>query len=440
MRTNSSAAPNPWVARAYRGLVAGFLVALVAPILVRKPGDWELVYVAAADRLRAGGDVFAWGTGYVYPPFGALLAVPFAVLPPLPGKLAWAAVNAVAGFVLLRGAWRLSGGAGLPGDPGTGRADHLAFWLAAACAGGYILDVVGNRQTDLVIVAVLVAGCELLARGRPLAAGLLFGAAAALKCTPLLFAPYLAWKRKWAAAGLVVAAAAVGLNLVPDAVYPPADGKPRLAEWGRRLLAPLAAPDFDPGMWASGIGFNHSLAGFANRTLTAERVVVGEWSAAVTRPDRPDTATLKLVVHAAQAGLLLLAVAALWRRSGRPARAAPPLPAVEFGIVLTLMLLLSPMSSKPHFCALLLPQLAIARVGWASRDRLLIALTAAAAAAGMLGNKDVVGGRVYDRLVWHGLVFGNAVLLFLGCCYARWRYAGVETAAEPVPGPARMAA
>jgi hypothetical protein len=406
----ASARPVP----AYRVLVGLFLAALVVAGLARGAGDWQKVYVAAGERLRAGLDVYEWNTtGYAYPPFGAWLAVPFADLPPVVGAVAWAAANGLAWLVLFRVAWRLTGGRGLPGEPGTGRADHLAFWLGATL-GGYAFDVITNQQTDLFVAALLAGGCGLLVRGRSVAAGSVFGLAAALKCTPLLFAPYLAWRRQWAGAAAVVVVA-VGVNLLPDLTHPPPGGRPRLVAWAKTLLVPLTGADFDPGMWASGPGFNHSLSGVLNRWLTVERADAGAW---VPRPDRVSTAELKRIVWVAQAGLVLLAAVALWRKpTDATTRTA------EFGVVLGLMLLLSPMSSKPHFCALLLPQLLLARVGWERRDRRLTGLTAVAAVLALLVNKDLVGRRAYELLLWNGAVFASALLLFLGCCYARWRYA-----------------
>jgi hypothetical protein len=400
-------------------LVGLFLVALAAPILFRKPSNWATVYVPAGERLRSGQDIYEWKEPiYAYPPFGALLAVPAVDLTPAAGRVVWLAVNVAAALVLLGGAWRLTGGAGLPGAPGTGRADAAAFGLGTACAAGFLLDVTSNWQTDLLVAALLVGGCGLLVRGRSVAAGVLFGLAAALKCTPLLFAPYLLWKRRRAGAAAVVAVA-VGASYLPDALYPPPDGQPRLERWAERYLGTVARADVDPGVWASEVGYNHSLAGVLNRWLTVDRIEIDGWSGGVPRADRPTTAALKRLVWGVEAGLVLLAVAALWRKPADTGATR----AAEFGIVLTLMLLLSPMSSKPHFCTLLLPQLLLARLGWERRDRLLIGLTAIAAVLGLLANKDAVGRRAYDVLVWNGAVFGNALLLFVGCCYARWRYA-----------------
>jgi hypothetical protein len=426
---------SPPGGRAYSVFVALFLVGLAAPILVRKPSNWATVYVPAGDRLRSGHDIYEWKDPiYAYPPFGALVAVPFVGLSPAAGRVAWLAVNVVAGLALLRGAWRLTGGTSLPRSPGTGRADVAAFWLGAVCAAGFLLDVTANWQTDLLVAALLVGGCTLVVRNRGVAAGVLFGLAAALKCTPLLFAPYLAWKRQWLGA-VAVGAVAVGASCLPDAIYPPPGGQPRLVRWAELYLGTVARADVDPGVWASEVSFNHSLAGVSNRWLTVDRIVIDGWSGAVPRTDRVSTAELKRIVWWAQGGLVLLAVVALWRKP-TGTQAAPW--AAEFGIVLTLMLLLSPMSSKPHFCTLLLPQLLLVRLGWDRRDRLLIGLTVVTAVLGLIANKDVVGRRAYDLVLWNGAVFANCLLLFLGCSYARWRYAAEDRQGEVLPKPAAV--
>ena len=406
-----------------------FLAGLAVPGFCRTSAGWESVYLVAAQGLRAGTDIFAWGNGYVYPPFGALLAVPFTFLPAWLAKAAWVALNLASAFVLVRGAWRLSG-ARLPGEAGTGWRDHVVVWLGAAAAGGLVVDVMTNRQTDLMVAALMVYGAELLLRGRSLTAGGLFGLAAALESAPLLWAPYLAWKRRWLASA-AVAATFLFVNWLPDALYPTAE--PRLAQWGRRMVAPIAAENFDPGMWASAITFNHSLSGVLNRWLTTDQVVMGREVLSLPRTERMTSTELKRWVYGAGLGLTLLGLAAMRRRGRTPIGSA-----AEFGMVLTLLLLLSPMSSKPHFCTLLVPQWLLARLAWRRGDRLLMAATAATAVAGLLANKDLVGWWAYGMLLWYGSVFGACLTLFLGCAYARRRYAG-EAAAEAARPLARAA-
>ncbi|VTU00840.1 ---NA--- : Uncharacterized protein OS=Bradyrhizobium sp. WSM1253 GN=Bra1253DRAFT_02096 PE=4 SV=1: DUF2029 [Gemmataceae bacterium] len=404
--------PAIWACRL---LIAGFLGLVALQFFTRKTADWEVVYLSAANHLRAHGDVFDGTNGYTYPPFGALFAVPFTLVPPLAGTVAFASLNVLCAVVVFVGAWRLAGGRGLPGRAGTGAVDVAAFWLGALLVVGFVLDTAANRQTDLVIAAIVVTGGLLLARGRSIPAGLAFGLAAAFKCTPLLFAPYLAWKRRFVAAGAVVAAA-VGLNLLPDVAYPPADGKARLALWKDRFLAPMSDANRDPGQWASAVGFNHSLAGINLRLLAYERT--GDPALPVApKAERPTARELKLINLGCVALMGVVALAAFWRKSG-VVEAGPAL-AAELGVVCALMLMLSPMSSKPHFTPLLLAQLVIVRVGFARRDRVLIGLAALVAAGGLCTGKDIVGKTVYEFLMWNGLLFGLTLALFLGCCRAR---------------------
>jgi hypothetical protein len=335
----------------------------------------------------------------------------------------------------------MTGGRGIPGRAGTSQIDHAAFWLGGLCVVGFMLDTAANWQTDLVISALLVGGCALLAKGRGIAAGVSFGIAAAFKCTPLLFAPYLLWKRQFIASAVVVVVA-LGLNVLPDFAYPPPDGQSRLVVWKERFLAPMANRDRDIGVWASAVGYNHSLVGVNLRWLAFERIPANGQLVTVPRQDRMTSEQLKKLNLALAALLGFVALAAVWRRpAGTVSESAH---AAEFGIVFTLMLLLSPMSSKPHFGILLLPQLVLVRVGWANRDRLLLALAGLTAIGGLCTGKDIIGRTAYDFLLWNGLIFWMTTALFLGCCHARYWYRQSAEAATrqevPITEPERKAA
>ncbi len=407
--------------RPYTVLLAVVLTALAVPFCLRSATDWDGVYLAAARRLTAGESIFQ--DGYLYPPVSAWLAVPFSKLPHVPGRLAWYALNVAALLVVLAGSWRLSGGGRLQGEPPVPHHEHVILGLGLLTSIYYILDALSNQQTDLVLAGLLVGGCLLLTRGRALLAGVSFGIAAGIKCTPLLWSPYLAWRGRWVAAGIVVAVA-VGINLLPDLTHPPphptlspvigGEGRVRgsegrLQQWVSQHLRPLAGSDHDPGVWGSAINFNHSVAGVCNRWLIAERVWAGDDFKIATRPDRIPAGVLKAIVYLLCLALVLVAVAS--SRRGAPASGAGG----EYGLVLILMLMLSPMSSKPHFCTLLLPGFLLARAAVKRRDLLPRLLLAGAILAGLVSNKDLVGRFAYDTAIWYGSVFWNAVLLFAGC-------------------------
>jgi hypothetical protein len=200
-------------------------------------------------------------------------------------------------------------------------------------------------------------------------------------------------------------------NLLPDLVSHPPEGGTWLGAFAGRLLSPLARADHVPGTWGkwSEVVYNQSLAGAAQRwSLTrprwdADRVTVADTGASV----RPMAIRLSLLT-----AVLLLVSLAAWL-AGRPFRPSSDGDAVvlECGIVLCLMLLLSPMSSAAHFCTLVLPGMCLARRLVVSRDRVLFFLLAAALAAAVASNKDLMGQKLYTLALWGGCVMFNTLLL-----------------------------
>jgi hypothetical protein len=394
---------------------------MVVPFCLKNNSDWSLVYIPSADRLVRGEDIYQGA--FVYPPINAWLAIPFAYIPNIPGRLIWLSINLIGLIVLIRSAWKLSGGSRLDGDPPVARREHGIFAIGLLCGGAYILDSLTTQQTDLVVAAIVLVGCRALVGGRPLRAGLLFGLAAGLKCTPLLWAPYLLWRRQWAAA-IAVPLVAIAMNLVPELTHPSPGSSSRLEQWVQRYLTPMSNEKHDIGVWATAINFNHSVNGVVNRMLVWERVWVDGTETMAPVVDRASPATLRLVAGGILLFFLVIAVASAWRARTRLANGAnanseaPSIETLEFCLVLLLMVLMSPHSSKPHFCTLVLPGFCLARLALVRRDWLLWAIVIGAAACGLVINKDLVGKPVYSWLKWYGCVTWGAVLLFLGCCWA----------------------
>jgi hypothetical protein len=407
-----------WVlTRRYRLSLGIALGVLAVPYLFgQKHSEWETVFVAAGERLLAGRDFFTVETGYTYPPFQAMLAIPCVVLPKVPANLLWYAANAVSLVVLLRSAWRLTGGGRLDCDPPAGWREETVCVLGLAVGGSFCFHAVAHRQTDLIVAALVVGGCDLLARGRGKTAGVLIGLAAAMKCTPLLFAPYLLLKRRFAAAALLLAVA-TGVNLLPDLVSRPPDGGTWLGRWYSFYLAPMARPDYAPGIWASEMIYNQSLAGAAGRwTRTTWEVAGGK---IVTREVPPvlDPVTTKRLVMLVGLGLCGLAVVAGMRRREDAFHTpeSPPKIALECSLVLALMLLLSPMSSIPHSVTMLVPGFAVARLAIVGRSRFAAVVLGAMILTALTSNKDLLGPKLYTLGLWYGGVTGLAAFTYIGC-------------------------
>ena len=423
-------------ARPYTIATALFIVAFAIPYAKKANSDWAQVYLPAAARLANGEDIYRLEYAYTYPPIDAWMMIPLVGMADVPARLIWYAVSLVALIVLVRGAWTLSGGGRLEGEPLAPRREHIIAGLGILSSAAFLLDALTNQQNDPIVNALVILGCLSLAHGRGIRAGLLFGLAAGLKCTPLLWAGYLLYRRQWAGA-LLVPLVACGINFIPDLTHPPENGQPRLLQWGEVFLAPMTGKKHLIGTWATEINYNQSLSGSFTRWLSLDRESFRVWTVAATNrlrsggqigdmgpPERLSPSTVRAIAYAT---MLLLAIATFGcslagdRRFGRQTLAARPVPtrqAVEFSLVVILMVLLSPQSSKPHFCTMVLPAFCLARAALAWPSKPILLLVIGALVLGLAANKDLVGRPIYDWLKWYGGMTIEAVLLFVGCCVA----------------------
>ncbi len=430
----------PWLrAHPYTAAAVAAVAVLAVPFCLRRDSEWEQVYVRAAQHLRDGADIYAPQDGYLYPPFTAWAAVPFTALPAPAVRGAWLLLNVLCAAVLVRGAWRLAGGPRLEGTAAP-RGEHLAAVLGALCGLPYVHNCLAHQQTDLVIGALLVGGCLLLGRSRALAAATCFGLAAAMKCTALLWAPVLVWRRRPAAAACLLAVA-LGVNLLPDLYRPSPAGRPWLAEYGLRFLRPMTQAGHYVGTWGSDVVYNQSLSGAGLRWLAT----TWNWGPAdctvEARPPLASPLVLRGAVHALELALLLAAAWACGRPFRRLDASGPdgPRHGLECGAVLLLMLLLSPMSSKAHFGTLLVPGFCLARAALAPGRRAERALLAVAVALSLLSSKGPLGERLYTLSLWYGALTWQSLALLAGCLVALRRRPAVG-AAVPCPAPAARAA
>lgn len=381
------------------------LVAIIgfAPVFLRRPleSDWYRCYVRAAERMQAGETIHVVEKcPYAYPPIMALLTVPLAQLPTSFGFAVWYAVNVIAIGLLLRSAWRLAGG---PAWKNLTRRWSVVGVLGLLLVSRYFIGTLETRQFDLVIAAILLGGLERLGAGRRGGAALL-GLAAGMKCTPLLFVPYLIWRGRTASAAVIVLVA-VAANFLPDVCYPQQSGRFYLQDWRDEFL--VVSQQVPPGTWFSGLIQNSSIAGASQRLFryglpTSLDVV---HSAKLAAADVPQ---LRMVVAVASA--LLLAVTCWF--VGRPRftfrlRDVDALNgnkdrfAIEVSAVLALMLLLSPMTSRAHLSILLLPAFLLVRSAAFGEGRASRYFVAALFVLGPLAAKGFMGKTLGElALAW----------------------------------------
>jgi hypothetical protein len=293
--------------------------------------------------------------------------------------------------------------------------------VAGVLVSRFFFGALETRQFDLVIAAILVHGCVLLRDGRESRGALWLGLAAGMKCTPLLFAPYLMWRGRWRSC-ILLCVAAVGVNLFPDLCCPQRDGGNYLCDWNETFLS--AAQRVPPGTWFSGLLQNQSLAGELQRF--ARYGLPTSVAAIRTAKLNPELVPLLRVVLYAVSTILLLLTALCGGFFGKSWPTENPSTdasknrlrfAAEVSAVFALMLLLSPMTSRAHYVVLLLPTLLIVRSALVDRDHVDWIVLNALFILGPLVSKGIVGPKLGELMLAWGLPVWYAV----ACLAAMWR-------------------
>ncbi|MGC3969660.1 MAG: glycosyltransferase family 87 protein [Pirellulales bacterium] len=396
--------------------IAAAFIAMAIPALfvtTKKTGEWNDCYYAAAGWMCNGESIAARSWYYTYPPAMAMFTIPLATESLPLSKFLWSLVNVAALATLFVSCWKLAGGANLTklASPWS-----IVFALTLLICGRWIVSPLEHLQYDAVIAALLAAGCLQVARGRDILGGVLVGLSASMKLTPLLFLPYFVWRGRFRTA-LCTAIVAVGTNFLPDLFFPQTSGASYMVEWYEKFLATTLGGT--SGAWHTAVHLNQSLAGFFNRmagiwtTDSMENLTIVVF----------DDATRELVKRLTQGtSLLLLGITlCIGRRpfrgpcetgNSRDNESINLFWSLEFGMLMALMILISPMSSKAHYVTLILPSLLAVRfvverpTAWRRTVFVLLLAT------GLLGSKEILGSQLGDAaLIWGVTTIYPLVLL-----------------------------
>lgn len=376
--------------------------------------EWEQVFVYSANVLLHGGDIYAPGINqfqlnhpFTYPPFHALLAIPFTFLPQLASRLGWLIVQFIALDALWILSWKISGGR--PLNRGRWNATEALICILGLLAGmRYVQGAFGHQQSDILIDALLVAGCYAWQRRRDFLAATAWAAASAFKGPPLIMSLYLAWRGRWLAAIWTILLA-LALNLVPDLI----DHAPHgiwLTQWYTRIVKPT---NTEIGAWYVDVTINQSIAGAAHRFFTTGWQLSDHQLVVTPNKEIISNKAQKLIVYALDAALLAAAAIGMTRPLRRPADSESA--GLECALMFILMLLLSPMSHKTHFGILILPGFFVARAAVEKRDKVSIAcLAICTICIGMLDHFHAPFG---DLFAWFGNVTIGTTALGIACWF-----------------------
>ncbi|HQR05906.1 MAG TPA: glycosyltransferase family 87 protein [Gemmatales bacterium] len=396
-------------------IMLGYLVTYLAS----PNSPWTELYVRAADQMVHGKDMYEHKLGFAYPPARALLIVPFLALPAWGQQVAWWMLNVVCLVLLCQWMWKLAGGLKL--EPVTKFTANHFIWLAGILTGiFYVFNGLSNQATDLVEAVFMIAGCVAMSSRRVLLAAAMFGIAAGLKATPFLFCLYLLWHRQWLAT-LWMIAVAVGINLLPDLISQCPTASTWLGGWINTYLVQFQNPNYTPGSWGTLVYYNQALAGMMSRMFLYDWTWSNGSMQLINLTPALPPMVYKLGLLGVQAVLLAICVLGFWRGGSFKGTTTAPIfsyePGLEYSMVLMLMVLFSPVSSKSHFCILILPGMMLAKVAWEQRSKAIGTLFIVANLIGFIA-LTWWGEYVARVSLYYGAVTIKTLLLLAGCAVA----------------------
>lgn len=413
------------------GLAAVVLVVLAVQSVTKSGSEWYGVYVRAASDLWAGRDIYGTHSGFLYPPFPALLATPFLPFGETVTRLIWFAINMVVAVYLVKWSIALAGGR-TTGPAGQSPWIRGVAWTLGGLAGlTYFLNALAHQQTDAVIAALLIGGVLAVERGRENAGGTAIGLAIAFKATPLFFIPYLVWLGRYRAA-FAAALVTVVVTLLPDLVHRSPNSGLWVLDWLKLYVVPSQTSG-NVGSWGSVIIYNQSLAGLIQRALNLDVSFDGTYSAQIVLDPRIGRDASRLLLIAVFGVIVAISWWASRTANRRMSLGDVEKPALTAGLILILMLLASPMSSVAHFVTLVLPGLALAHVAIRTGDRRIWGILIVAGLLALIPNKDLAGRWLYAHALWNGVVTWNTLLLWFGSVFALMAPATSAASAAIVP-------
>ena len=362
--------------------------------------DYKLWYDTGKQAL-AGDEIFFFRSGkydFMYPLPCALFLAAASLLGQAGLILVLVVINSAAWFYSSPLSATLAGGQ-------TGARNVWLYLVPSLLVIVYIWSTYHLGQPNLVLLALMLAAFVALRAQREILAGVLIAIAAAIKAFPVIAIAFLLYRRYWTAAACLVAALIFLLLIVPAPVRGFERAWHDLEKWSAGMLkyseTSVAQRPMRSYTWK-----NQSLIGVSNRLL---RHVDADAASAPHQPVYVNFTDLSFpVVNVIIAGIALalgiLFIAAMPQRGMRTLESD----AIEFSLLLLLMLMITPLSFGYFFCWLMLPFAVVTQHVLTGKASAMLWWSLLALALLGLGLVFPRGAQLY------GNTFLAALLLFIG--------------------------
>ena len=312
----------------------------------------------------------------------------------------------------------------------TERGNILPYALPSLLMGAHVWGNFLLGQPSLVLLALMLGAFIALQRKRDATAGLLIAFAAAIKAFPAIAIVYLIYRRYWTAAAAMIIACTFFLVILPIPFRGYSTAKEDVQRWSNGMLFKYDESGVGQRLGRSTSWKNQSIWGVANRLL---RHIEYDHKFEPHEPVYANFADLDFrmvnkIILAAALGLGLVFIAAMPRRARRTSETD----AIEFALLLLLMLMFTPLSFGYLFAWLIYPLTVVtARAVNGTASRVLIGCAIAAVLLLALSSPFRVVADAY------GNAFCAALVLFAGLALELWRIKRAPTASlTPATNPA----
>jgi len=401
----------------FLSLFAVFLIAY-GVAFYHKDGDLD-VFLLGAKRLISHEVITVREPNhFTYPPFFALLMSPLALLSFPIANILWYLITwscLMACILMIKDMiFKLDGFDSVPVPKQN--------WIIAGgvlVSAKYVLSVFENQQFDLLVFFFCLSGLYFIFKNKELAGSGLLAAGISIKCTPLLFLCYFVLKRKWRV--VLFTSLYVGVfSFLPDILF----FNHRFSyffDWFSKivlyhpLLARMAAPGFDGILLAPGTGVNYlnqSLQVLIYRMFSkdATQCVIN-----IAQLDDHTVALIKLMIFGIVAGIPLVI---LRRNVFDRSEGYDIYVLMETAAIFILMVLFSPMSSKPHFNTLLFGNTLLVALFFTGKHRAFLGPILVPIFVFQFISRDLIGYRYADYFYQCGITTVSSLLTYAGLIWS----------------------
>ncbi|HZM86549.1 MAG TPA: glycosyltransferase family 87 protein [Blastocatellia bacterium] len=349
-------------------VACSILVALLGLIFIRNLIDFPVYYAAGSSLLSGRTDLYApdYALGrvmdYRYPPFFLVALAPLWRAPYELAAYIWYLLSAleIAGcLVIVNRVFPVL------------RSSRKAWILLSLAALQYFVMALHYGNAHLLATFLLFSALYCLLQRKDVVGGLLIALAISIKVTPVLLLPYLALKKQWKMLG-AICVFVVAINLLPAAYFGIRVNNNLLANWYGHVVA---SQEFHEDNGPINLSLKGQLRRYFSLVDYSKRVDgdTGYPAVNLAAESRNALATVWVVI----AGVLFAAVLFLMWRGPRGSDIdvkesdleRAEVTAHELSVMICLMLLVGPLTSKIYFIALLWPLASLASIAVGCKAR-----------------------------------------------------------------------